>query len=295
MAEQTIIVKKVIHKGHGHHGGSWKVAYADFVTAMMAFFLVMWLTSMSQDVKDQIQGYFNDPLGLAPTAPKSLSIKTMEGSPAPKPFAEKPAGKNAFKQEQGQLQSIEKKIKDALGKDPEFKNLMKGVKISITQEGLLIEFMEAKGAVFFESGSSIIRPEAQKLMRKISPILSASKHPVDVQGHTDVVPYAGDKNGNFRLSTERALSLQEVLEDSGMPDSQFVGVKGFGSTRLLDPANPISQVNRRVTILLPRKYTQGDKEAAPSDDLASQIRGETVPQAVVVKPGAIDLQDKGSP
>src|SRR5579862_9498990 len=186
MAEQAIIIKKkVVKGGHAHHGGSWKVAYADFVTAMMAFFLVMWLVSLSPETKDEIQGYFNDPLGLKDTEPKTRSIMTLEGQPQPKPGQTKKPGEEAFKSEQTQLDSIEQRLKHALNADPSLADLLKGVKITQTPEGLLIEFVETKGAVFFESGSAVIRPEAAKLVAKIAPILQHAGHTMEIQGHTD--------------------------------------------------------------------------------------------------------------
>jgi chemotaxis protein MotB len=296
MAEQPIIVKKKIVKGHGHHGGSWKVAYADFVTAMMAFFMVMWLMSMSQDVKDEIQGYFNDPLGFTDTAPKSRSLLTMEGMPKPKPAitAGKGSGDNAAAMEQRTMQEVKSQVEKKLAQSEEFKKFIKDIKISITAEGLLIEFIEAKGAVFFESGSSKIRPDALRIVSSIAPILTASKHVLEVQGHTDAQPFQGRVNGNWALSSERALSLQEALEGDKVPDGQFSELRGFGPTQLLDPTHPLSYINRRVTILLPRKYQNGDAQAAPADALRSAVVGTTEPQAVMLQPNlAADMAKKG--
>ena len=285
MPEQTIIVRKKIVKGHGaHHGGSWKVAYADFVTAMMAFFMVMWLVGLSQDVRDRIQGYFNDPLGMAETEPKSMTILAMDGMPLPKPGQTKSPGEEAFKTEQSRLNSLQSKLKHALNADPRFSQLLKGIRISEGADGLLIEFAETRGAVFFESGSSIIRPEALKLVAKIAPILSEAGHALVVQGHTDSQPFTGAPGGNWGLSTERALSLQVALMGDGVHEDQFAEVSGYASRRLLDSDHPTDFSNRRVTILIPRHYRPGDKTAEPADTLKDAIEKGTEPQAVVVKP-----------
>ncbi len=290
MAEQSIIVRKKVYKGgHGHHGGSWKVAYADFMTAMMAFFLVMWLVGLSQDVRDKIQGYFNDPLGLGQTEPKSRSLLTMEGLPQPKPGQTKQAGQSAFKTEQTQLDAIQQKLQHSLNVDKSFQDLIKGIRISQTPEGLLIEFVETKGAVFFESGKAVIRPEAAKLLSKIAPILAKAGHPMEIQGHTDSQPFAGSANGNWGLSTERALSLQVALMKGGVPEPQFAEVSGYAARKLLDPQHPTDFSNRRVTILLPRKYMPGNQQQQPADALRDSIKSGTNPQAVVIKPDPPDI------
>jgi chemotaxis protein MotB len=290
VAEQPIIVKKKIIQGHAHHGGSWKVAYADFVTAMMAFFLVMWLLSMSDEVRDKIQGYFNDPLGFTNATPKSKVILTMEGSTKPKPSVTATKGKNGnpFTGEQRTLEAVKDKISRLLT-ETSMKDLAKDIRLSMTREGLLIQFIEAKGAVFFESGSSQIRPEALKVVAKIAPVLTASKHLMEIQGHTDAQPFGGKINGNWALSNERALTLQEALETDQVPDSQFSGVRAFAATHLLDPAHPLSYMNRRVTILLPREYTSDSLPIKPGDQLSSEVAAANTPEAVMVKPTGPDL------
>jgi len=292
MAEQPIIVKKKIIQGHGHHGGSWKVAYADFVTAMMAFFLVMWLTNLSQDTKDMIQGYFNDPLGFADTIQRSRSLENLPGQPRPVKPGQRKGLSDATSVEQSQLASVAQKLRQAMMQDPALKKLAESVKITITQEGLLIEFMEARGAVFFESGSSVIRPEAMKLVKKISPILQAAHHSIEIQGHTDAQPIGGSMEGNWALSGSRALTMQEALSGNGVDDKLFVGVSGYAATRLLDPQHPFAAANRRVTILLPRKYLPGSQQAEPADALRQAIGSQTAPEAIEVKPDSSNLLNR---
>ncbi len=291
MAENQIIIRKKIVKGHSaHHGGSWKVAYADFVTAMMAFFMVMWLVGLSADIRDKIQGYFNDPLGVAESEPKSKTILTMEGMPKPKPGEHNEPGDQAYHNEQQKLQSLGKKIKDAINSDKQFSQLINGIRITQTPDGLLIEFAETKGAVFFESGSAVIRPEARKLVDKIAPILAAQAHNLVVQGHTDAQPFTGSPNGNWGLSTERALSLQSALMEGGVREDQFSEVSGYASRRLLNNANPKDFSNRRVTILVPRTYRPGDQAAEPADALRDAIQKGSQPQAVELQPDPPDVR-----
>jgi chemotaxis protein MotB len=290
MPEQQIIVRKKVHKGgHAHHGGSWKVAYADFVTAMMAFFLVMWLVGLSQDVRDRIQGYFNDPLGMNDTEPKSRAILTMEGLPQPKPGQSKTPLTEAYKSERSTFDSLEQSLKKSMSMDKALKELLQGVRISQTADGLKLEFVETKGAVFFESGSAVIRPEAARLMAEIAPILAKTGYTMEIEGHTDAQPFAGAPNGNWGLSTERALSLQMALMKGGVKEDQFGAVTGFAARRLLDPKNPTGFTNRRVTILIPRKYMPGDHDKQPGDELRDAIKVGTEPQAVVVRPDPTDI------
>ncbi len=296
MSEQPIIVKKKIIKGHAHHGGSWKVAYADFVTAMMAFFMVMWLMSMSDQVKDKIQGYFNDPLGFTNSTPKSKVIVTLDGMTKPKPGVKAAKGQSglpekAAKAEQQTLQQVKDKISQALANSGSLKDLAKDIRITMTPEGLLIQFIEAQGAVFFESGSAVIRPEAQKIVAKIAPILSSSKHLMEIQGHTDAQSFPGKINGNWALSNERALALQEALEGDSVPDKQFAGVRALAATHLLDPAHPLSYVNRRVTILLPREYTSDSMPIKPADQLHNEVSSVNQPEGVILKPD-VDIQSE---
>lgn len=294
MPEPQIIIKKVkVPGGHAHHGGSWKVAYADFVTAMMAFFMVMWLTNLSQDTKDKIQGYFNDPLGYMNTAPKSRTMLTMEGLPQPKPMSSTSIqnnGANAFKSEQTTLEKVMQRLKSAISNDAKFSNLSRSIRISLTPEGLVIELMETQGAVFFESGSSVIRPEAAKLIDTFAPILASAKHAIEVQGHTDAKPFPNDPGGNFRLGSERADALLTRLVTDGVTD--FTGSHSYGPLRLLDPAHPFASINRRVTILLPRQYTAGEATSKPADDLANQVTGSNTPEAVLVKPTSANVLDR---
>ncbi len=285
--QPIIIKKKKGGHGGGHHGGSWKVAYADFVTAMMAFFMVMWIMGLSEDTRKSIQGYFNDPIGFMKNEPRSKSVIPVSTaiSGAPKGSTK---GSKAYDLEQRALERIEQQVKAEVVNQHTDQHMNldigKDVKITITPEGMQIEFVEERGAVFFESGSAIIRPGAKKIIDRIAPILAQFNHPLVVQGHTDAAPFAGP-GGNFGLSASRAMSLMEELRAGGCPENQFKEVVGYGATRLEKPDQPFDFSNRRVTVLIPREASEGDGK--PADELKDRLADGGHPQALDLRQEAI--------
>ncbi|BBO22693.1 MAG: OmpA family protein [Armatimonadetes bacterium] len=251
MADTPIIVKKKKQEAHAHHGGSWKVAYADFVTAMMAFFMVMWIMGMDAETRSMVQGYFNDPLGFVKNPPKSQSPFTLPGSPAPKPGQAKRHGPDVMESETFALKQLEAQISESLKGDDRLQELATHVELKITPEGLQIEFIEAAGDVFFETGRDIIRPKAMELIRTVGPILAQSNRTLVIEGHTDAAQYAGLNYTNLELSTDRASALRKALSSSGVALDQFQEVRGFADTKLRVPEDPLHYSNRRVTVLLP--------------------------------------------
>ncbi|MBX3119744.1 MAG: OmpA family protein [Fimbriimonadaceae bacterium] len=296
MAEvQPIIIKKKKVVAGGHHGGSWKVAYADFVTAMMAFFMVMWIMGMDSETRSMIQGYFNDPLGFVKNPPKTQTAFSIPGSPKPKEgvagskgmspdtrsTSEKQSAEMQLQKEN--LESVKTKIEKALSADPELKGLLKYVSLTVTDEGLLVELTEAVGAVFFESGSYAIRPEAMKLISKVGPILSHSGYKIIVKGHTDAMPYAGSGYTNWDLSTDRAQAMRRALSQNGVAEDQFVSVTGLADKELKNTADPNHFSNRRVTLLLPYKKPIGMSEDL-SIDAFKQVNQGAFSRDVVIAP-----------
>lgn len=283
--QPIIIKKKKAGHGGGHHGGSWKVAYADFVTAMMAFFMVMWIMGLSEETRKSIQGYFNDPIGFMKNEPRSKSIIALSSAAAGKAKGET-KGSDAYDLEQRALERIEKQVKDEVAnqKAPNL-DIGKDVKVTITPEGMQIEFIEERGAVFFESGSAVIRPEAKKIIDRIAPILSKFNHPLVIQGHTDAAPFAGP-GGNFGLSASRAMSLMEELRSNGCPEKQFKEVVGYADKKLEKPDDPFNFSNRRVTILIPREASEGS-EGKPADTLKERLAEGGQPQAIDLRQEAV--------
>ena len=266
---QPIIIKKVKKGGHGgHHGGSWKVAYADFVTAMMAFFMVMWIMGMSEETRKGIASYFNDPTNFMEGQPKSRAILALSAAAAGKKHTAATDKDTDAAAEQQALERTAQKIKKELA-EKGLDDLGKEVKVTVTPEGLQIELVEARGAVFFESGSATIRPAARAIVARLAPILRKSGKPMEIQGHTDAAPCDGP-GGNFGLSSSRALSLMQALRAGGCPEGQFKGVNGYGPTKLERPDKPLDFSNRRVTILIPREVHDGS--LPPAADLKDRLR-----------------------
>lgn len=268
-----IIKKKKGHGGHGHHGGSWKVAYADFVTAMMAFFMVMWIMGLSDSDKAQVQGYFNDPMGFSKTEPMSKNIVALKGMAPPKSGALNKAMVTEKLAEEKNLEQTEAEIKGAIKSDPKLEALFKNIETDVTEEGLRIEFVESAGAVFFKSGGSTILPDARKLIAHIGPVIAKSGRRLIIEGHTDARPYQGSGYDNWDLSTDRAAAMRRELMRDGVQYSQFLQVRGYADTKLRFPDQPYHFANRRVSVLLPIKPISDEQSDLPKEVLKEGIQG----------------------
>lgn len=279
MADGTpIIIKKKKSHGHGHHGGAWKVAYADFVTAMMAFFMVMWIMGMSQETRSMIQGYFNDPIGFTKNEPKTrVNIQPTNGSPLAPAANRNGAGSAEKSTEQKLVEAVQAQVKSAINQeqDETLKKLYKeSIEMKVTNEGLELEFVEGSGSVFFEIGSAAIRPGAANLIKRIAPILAKTGRPIQIDGHTDARPFASGHYSNWELSCDRARSMLTIMMASGVPDKQFFSVNGHGSKMLKRIDDPNHFSNRRVNVLLRFSSPGGDQTVMmPKDILNDQIQG----------------------
>lgn len=294
---QIIIKKKKGHGGHAHHGGSWKVAYADFVTAMMAFFMVMWIMGLSDQTKAQVQGYFNDPLGFTKAQPVSKNIFAMKSAPAPSTKMIKNKDQNNESgnvkkgdttEEAKEAKQLVGKLKKVIEKTNDLKALLKYMDFKLTKEGIRIELVESTGNVFFESGSSEIRPGARKLIKKIAPILASTGRSMIIEGHTDAKPYAGKDYTNWELSTDRASSLRHMLYIAGVPNNRFKGVRGYADTELKNAANPFDVSNRRVTLLLPWDKPRDSVLDLPKSEIKKSQQAE-FKEKLAVKPPEVDV------
>jgi chemotaxis protein MotB len=249
--QPVIIVKKSSHGKHGHHGGAWKVAYADFVTAMMAFFLVMWIVGQSAEVKAGVAGYFRDPKafeGGSGVLPGSESGVSGGGAPL-EPVSDNVDAATAV------LQKAAEELRGALASMPEFEALKDRVDITVTDEGLRIELREAPDDGFFDSGSARVKGPAVPILQVIADQLGHLPNKVAVEGHTDSVPYsAGEGPGysNWELSVDRANAARRVLEAAGLRSHQVEAVRGFADTRLRTPNKPTDAGNRRISVVVRR-------------------------------------------
>lgn len=246
--QPVIIVKKKSHGKHGHHGGAWKVAYADFVTAMMAFFLVMWIVGQSAQTKAGIAGYFREPTAFAEGGRGVLpgAESGMEGGGAPL----QPTGDAAF----AALEDAAEELKRVLATLPDFETLKDQVEISVTEEGLRIELREAPDDGFFASGSAQAKPMTVALLSVIADQLKTLPNKIAIEGHTDSRPYAaaGSAYSNWELSSDRANAARRVMQQAGLGGHQVEGVRGFADTRLRTPETPLDPGNRRISIVVRR-------------------------------------------
>ena len=259
---QPIIIVKKNRGGHaGHHGGAWKVAYADFVTAMMAFFLVMWLVGASPDVKKSVAGYFRDP-GVfdfeKSTGMMAGGMTGIDEGRAPETVQQPDAA--ALTVERQRMQAAAEHIRDSLAGAPELKELRDQIEFQVTSEGLRIELLEKDGSSFFDSGSAALRGESVRILSIIGRELGTMTNDVVVEGHTDSRPFGvGHSYSNWELSADRANAARRVMEAVGLNPGQVQSVRGFAATQLRLPDEPMDPRNRRVSIVV-RSQSQAQLE-----------------------------------
>jgi len=254
MASDSIIIKKKKVVGHAaHHGGSWKVAYADFVTAMMAFFMVLWIMGLSDDNKVSIQGYFNDPAGFMKNPPHSRVVVPTKGESQsiPQSARQKGSGMGDFKGSDKDADTDSAYVKHEVAEKMVKMAENDHVVVTETAEGILIEFLEDVTSVFFESGSATISPLGKRVIKEVVPIVKDTGRFLVLEGHTDVQPYAGGEYTNWELSSDRAMAFRRELCISGVPNNRFKEVRGYADTKLKFPKKPMAPGNRRVALLLP--------------------------------------------
>jgi chemotaxis protein MotB len=228
-----IIVRKKAGHG-GHHSGAWKVAYADFVTAMMAFFMVLWLMNSSQKVQEAVGAYFRDPTGRG-----KMSGSSVAGSGA---------GIAISKNDMGDLKS---KLQQAMSQMPKFEQLKDQVSMTVTGEGLRVELLETDHGMFFDSGSPRPSSNGEELLLLLAKELGRLPNQLLIEGHTDAKPFTGaTQYSNWELSTERANSSRRLMEANGLRDGQIVQVRGYADRQLRSPESPEDPSNRRVTVIV---------------------------------------------
>jgi len=249
-AHPIIIIRKKKH-AHAHHGGAWKVAYADFVTAMMAFFLVMWLAAQDSRIRTAVAGYFQEP-GLLPHQQSNSVLASGQGgidnAGMPTIIQRKPDG--MLEAEQRALVQAAEHIKQHMLKISEAGALRNQVEFQVTTEGLRIELLEG-AASFFETGSAVMSATSVKLLRVITQEIGKLENDVVIEGHTDSRQYAnGERYGNWELSADRANSARRVMMDQGLAQGRIRAVRGFADNDLRIPADPLDARNRRVSIVV---------------------------------------------
>lgn len=250
--EETPIIVKKVHKGHGHHGGAWKVAYADFVTAMMALFIVLWiLSSSSESTKEAISAYFKDPIGFSD---KSSSLINSPGSGIINNEVDFEAQYHEMEKEK--LKEMGEEILDEISSSTDFSEMADQISIEFIEEGMRIELIESSRNVFFEVGSSSLNNKSEKILEKIGTELSNLKNKVIVEGHTDARPFSsgGENYTNYELSCDRANAARRALITGGLSSERISEVRGYADKMLRDKEDPYSVVNRRISIII--KYSK---------------------------------------
>jgi chemotaxis protein MotB len=276
-APRIIYIKK--KGGHAaHHGGAWKVAYADFVTAMMAFFMVLWLVSQTdQETRTELSDYFRT--GVFTGAPSILNGGSGIQS---KGFFDV-VGSSHTQPEQVSFErvslAVRAKITQMVSEDPGLKDLRDQIKVSVTEEGLLIQILDGGQNLLFDSSSAELKPKLIEILGKIAPVLARLSNQMQVHGHTDARPFpAGSGRSNWQLSFERADRARAILEKSGLRSGQVSGVFAHGATALLKPDEPFAAENRRLSILAVRRGMEkvAARGAEQEDEAKAPPRGAGV-------------------
>ena len=304
-AQQPIIIKRVKKVAGGHHGGAWKVAYADFVTAMMAFFLVMWLVvSMPEEKLSGISEYFKNPSVLRGTSqapppaamgaggsgtnpvkigPSNIS-PTMDGE-GPKigeveevPDAEE-AKRLAEEEEKRELQSLKEELEAAIEKSQALQPFKDQLLLDITPEGLRIQIVDEQNRPMFDSGSATLKNYTREILKELTPYIDSVDKRISLSGHTDTTPYAS-RNGysNWELSADRANAARRELVSAGLPEDKVSRVVGLSSSVLFDKDQPTNPINRRISIIIMNRAAE---DAARRTDGfgAESAAGEDLPPA----------------
>ncbi len=324
-AQRPIIVKRIKKTVGGAHGGAWKIAYADFVTAMMAFFLLMWL--LGSTAKGDLTGiadYFQTPLKVAlmggsGSGDSSSIIKgggqdltRTEGQQKKGEIREekrvinlKAAEAEHARQEKRKLSELKERIEQAIENSPALKQYRNQMLLDMTSEGLRIQIMDEFNRPMFATGSAQVQPFARDILREIGKALNGVPNAISISGHTDAQPYAGGSKGysNWELSADRANAARRELIAGNLVEERFRRVVGLSSAVLFDMSNPLNPVNRRISIIVMNKRTEeavskdggtiedDKKEAEVKEDETAQ----TAPKETQAKEEVKDAKSNAAP
>lgn len=300
---QPIIVKRVKRFGDGHHGGAWKIAFADFATAMMAFFLVLWLLSTATpEQKIAIAGYFKDPIGFSESgtpyiidlggspelAPEKTINPEVKSEPTPDTSLQLDKDKVETMAEQVERERLElllQELQNKVEENPQLQKFKDQILFEITQDGLRIQIMDAENRPMFDLGSARLQPYFEDILLAMADTIKAVPNKISISGHTDAKPYSGTGDfGNWELSANRANAARRALVAGGYPDEQVARVVGYASSSLFDRANPFNPVNRRIDIIVLTKKAQRDIEGEQGKPEAAPPATEAPPAGAA--PGA---------
>lgn len=270
---QPIIIKKIKKGGHAAHGGAWKIAYADFVTAMMAFFLLMWLLgSTTEGDKKGIADYFNSPLkvsllgGGSGSGDSSHVIKgggtdlTRSGGQVKRGDIEAPRNTvnllalkaEQHRAERARLEALRQKVTEKIAANPKLAAAKGQIRLDMTRDGLRIQIVDENNRPMFDSGSAVVKPTMRDILRDIGSVLAEVPNHLTLEGHTDAQPFGAGERGysNWELSSDRANASRRELLSGGLPEDRVLRVQGLAHSLPLLPADPTSPANRRISIIV---------------------------------------------
>ncbi|MDM0007980.1 flagellar motor protein MotB [Variovorax sp. J22G73] len=283
------IIIKHVHKAHGggHHGGGWKIAYADFMTAMMAFFLVMWLLSISSPKqRDGIAEHFRMPLRVAMNGgdKSSLSSSMIPGGGADVMHVEGEVKNTEATSEDeadaNRLAEMKQQLEELIAKSPVFQQFRSQILIDITTEGLRLQIVDTENRPMFELSSARVVPHMRAILRELAPALNVLPNKITLSGHTDAIVYTNDRSyGNWELSADRANASRRELMIGGMAEGKVLRVIGLADSMHLDKADPRNPINRRISIILLNHRTQQRIERENANEPVGTRIGNVPPAA----------------
>ncbi|MCX7814760.1 MAG: flagellar motor protein MotB [Tepidimonas ignava] len=298
---QPIIIKRVKKGGHGAHGGAWKIAYADFVTAMMAFFLLMWLLgSTTEGDRKGIADYFNQPLKVmlfgGPGSGGATSILQGGGEDLTKSVGEVASGDveekvrelgaqlaraEAIRLDKQRIATLRDKLENIINVNPKLAEFKNQIRMEMVQDGLNIELIDEQNRPMFDTGSALLKPYTRDILRAIAQALAEVDNRISLTGHTDATPYGSGERAysNWELSADRANATRRELVAAGLPEGKLARVVGMADKQLLFPDNPYDPRNRRISILvLTREAEERMTKSLEAADTVSDP--QQAPQAI---------------
>ena len=303
-AQRPIVIKRIKKAAHGHHGGAWKIAYADFVTAMMAFFLLMWLLgSTTKATKEGIAEYFKTPLKVAlaggsgsgdsssvikgggeDLSRQAGQVKRADSRPEKKTINLQAAKAELERQEQAMLKELKGKVERAVDANPNLAQFKKQILLDITTEGLRIQIVDEQNRPMFDLGSAHLKPYTREILQEIGKVLNQVPNRISLSGHTDAKPYGGGERGysNWELSSDRANASRRELVAGGLDDGKMLRVVGLSSSVMFNQKDPHDPSNRRISIIVMNKKTE---EAITKEGDTVSIDGSENVDAQQLVPG----------
>ena len=308
---QPIIIKRIRKGGHGKHGGAWKIAYADFVTAMMAFFLLMWLLgSTTEGDRKGIADFFNSPLkvslvggsgsgdsshvvrgggadlsrtvgqvkqGDVQAPRKTINLQAMQAAQAEQRQAER-----------ARLEALKAKVEEALASSQKLASMRSQIRLDMTPDGLRIQILDAQNRPMFDSGSAVVKPYMRELLQHIGEKLADVPNRIKLEGHTDAQPFVSGNRGysNWELSSDRANASRRELVVGGLPEDRMLLVQGLASSLLFDAKDPVSAANRRISIIVMNREAEDRLLRTPAEPVESLPAAEPAPPLAQGEPVA---------